>query len=76
MSRFCAILFWIVIGASVSPAQDRPPGVGRRPVPKPGPAPLPILPALPAHDDASFYAEADVPHGKVEQATYTNHAGQ
>ena len=37
---------------------------------------LPILPALPALDDASFYAEADVPHGKVERATYTNHAGK
>jgi enterochelin esterase-like enzyme len=68
--------FWIFVGVSVCPAQDRPQGVGRRPVPKPGPAPLPILPTLPAHDDASFYANAEVLHGKVEQATYTNHAGQ
>ena len=44
--------------------------------PKPGPVPLPILPALPAANDASFYAQADVPHGRVEQATYKNHAGQ
>jgi enterochelin esterase family protein len=44
--------------------------------PKPGPAPLPILPALASRDDASFYANADVPHGKVEQATYKTHAGQ
>ena len=44
--------------------------------PKPGPTVLPVLPALPALDDASFYAKADVPHGKVEQATYTNHAGK
>ena len=47
-----------------------------RPVPQPGPVPLPILPALPALDDQSFYAKADVPHGRVEQATYTNHRGQ
>ena len=45
-------------------------------MPKPGPTVLPILPALPALDDTSFYAKADVPHGKVEQATYTNHAGK
>jgi len=51
------------------------PPAGMR-VPKPGPAPLPILAALAAPDDASFYANADVPHGKVEQATYKNHAGQ
>src|SRR4051794_30381167 len=70
-------LAMVVIAASVCPAQDRPPaGVGRRPVPKPGPAPLPILPALPTQDDVSFYAKTDVPHGTVEQATYTNHAGQ
>lgn len=48
----------------------------RMAVPKVGPAPLPILPALPARDDASFYANTNVPHGKVEQATYTNFAGQ
>ena len=45
-------------------------------MPKPGPVPLPILPALAAQDDVTFYAKADVPHGKVEQATYTNYAGQ
>ena len=49
---------------------------GPRPVPRPGPTQLPILPALRALDDVSFYAEADVPHGKVEPATYTNHAGK
>jgi hypothetical protein len=75
--RLVSLMLAIVaVAAFVCPAQDRPPGVGRRPVPKPGPAPLPILPALPAQDDVSFYANADVPHGKVEQATYTNHAGQ
>src|SRR4051794_23469839 len=57
----------------------RPGGRGPRGMPsmlKPGPTELPILPALPALDDTSFYAKADVPHGKVEQATYTNHAGK
>ncbi|WP_435016168.1 alpha/beta hydrolase [Tundrisphaera sp. TA3] len=49
---------------------------GPRPVPKPGPTPLPILPALPTLDDPSFYAEANVPHGKVERATYRNHEGK
>ena len=51
-------------------------GQGMRGTPKPGPVALPILPALAARDDAGFYAEADVPHGKVEQATYKNYAGQ
>jgi|GEM_PF-1019776 len=57
----------------------RPGGHGPRGMPnmpKPGPTDLPILPALPALDDTSFFAEADVAHGKVVQATYTNHAGQ
>src|SRR5205807_258145 len=44
-------------------------------MPRPGPCPLPVLPALPAYNDTAFYARTDVPHGKVEQATYTNHAG-
>src|SRR4051812_28157668 len=74
--KLTSLAFTIIVGASLCPAQERPPGVGRRPVPKPGPTPLPILPALPAHDDVTFYAKADVPHGAVEQATYTNYAGQ
>jgi enterochelin esterase family protein len=45
-------------------------------MPKTGATVLPILPALPALDDTSFFAKADVPHGKVERATYTNHAGK
>ena len=56
---------------------ERPRGrPGMPAAPKPGPVAIPILPALAARDDASFYAEADVPHGKVEQATYKNHAGR
>ena len=53
------------------PGGGRPPGFS---MPKPGP--VPILPALAAANDTSFYAKADVPHGKVEQATYKNHAGK
>jgi len=46
-----------------------------RPTPKAGVCPLPILPALPGYTDTAFYARTDVPHGKVEQATYKNYAG-
>ncbi|MBP7049643.1 MAG: esterase family protein [Phycisphaerae bacterium] len=53
----------------------RAPGAGRMRMPRPGPCPLPILPALPTHTDTSFYAKTDVPHGQVEQATYKNFAG-
>jgi enterochelin esterase family protein len=53
-------------------APPRPP---MRPAPKAGVCPLPILPALPAYTDLVFFAKADVPHGKVEQATYKNYAG-
>lgn len=49
---------------------------GRMRMPQPGPCPLPILPALPAYDDTSFYAVRDVPLGKVEQVTYRNFAGR
>lgn len=62
-----------------SKAEVRPGSRGPRgmpPMPKPGPTELPILPALPALDDTSFYAKTDVPHGKVEQANYTNYAGK
>ncbi|MGE5611753.1 MAG: alpha/beta hydrolase [Bacillota bacterium] len=38
--------------------------------------PVPILPALPAPDDTSFYANKDnVPHGKVEIVQYKTSAG-
>ncbi|MGD0410740.1 MAG: alpha/beta hydrolase-fold protein [Verrucomicrobiota bacterium] len=45
-------------------------------MPKPGLAPLPILQALPLLSDTAFYAKTDVPHGAVEEATYTNAAGE
>ena len=44
-----------------------------RPAPKAGVCPLPILPALPVITETAFFAKADVPHGKVEQATYKNY---
>jgi len=37
--------------------------------------PVAILPALPAPEDTSFYANKDVPHGKVEVVTYPTSAG-
>jgi enterochelin esterase family protein len=52
-------------------AQQRP----DRPLPVTGPHPLPILAALPARDEVSFYAVQDVPHGTVEQTTYKDVSG-
>ena len=45
-------------------------------MPRRGPCPLRIFPALSAYDETSFYAVKDVPHGNVEQVTYENYAGQ
>ncbi len=60
--------------AAVAFAQQPPP---RRmpPAPKKGVCPLPILPALPTLEEPGFYAETAVPHGAIEQPTYTNYAG-
>lgn len=58
----------------IANAQTTPPPP--RPVPKTGPVPLPILPALPRYDDTSFYAPTNVPHGRVEQVNYQNSAGK
>ena len=62
------------------PGRDEPGGPGgppaMPPMPKPGICPLPILPALPTYADASFFANADVPHGKVEEATYKSYSGK
>ena len=67
-------VFWLLGITTLVLAQvpQRPP---MRPAPKAGVCPLPILPALPTLNDAAFFAKADVPHGKVEQATYKNYAG-
>jgi len=37
--------------------------------------PVAILPALPATDDKTFYAERDVPHGRVDVVKYKTTAG-
>ena len=37
--------------------------------------PVPILPALPAPDDTAFYANKDVPHGRVEVVNYKTTTG-
>lgn len=50
-------------------------GRGMPSAPKAGVCPLPILPALPTITETGFFAKADVPHGKVEQAAYKNYAG-
>jgi enterochelin esterase-like enzyme len=67
-------LFWLLgLISWVGLAQTQPPRPPMRPAPKAGVCPLPILPALPAYTDTAFYANTDVPHGKVEQATYKNY---
>lgn len=48
---------------------------GGAPAPTAPKFPLPILPAIPAANDKSFYEKKDVPHGKVEQVTYKTSAG-
>jgi enterochelin esterase-like enzyme len=49
---------------------------GTMSMPRVGPTILPILPALPAANDSSFFAKNDVAHGKVEQVTYQDVSGQ
>lgn len=71
-------LFLAPMIAGLVLAQTPPPGTPGRPilpVPKAGVCPLPILPALPAYSDAAFFANKDVPHGKVEKASYKNYKG-
>jgi len=60
---------------SLASALAQPPRPPIRPAPKAGVCPLPILPALPAITETAFFAKADVPHGKVEEATYKNYQG-
>lgn len=64
-----------VTGRQTPPVAARAGGRGAMRTPRPGPCPLPILPALAGYADASFYAKTDVPHGTVEQANYRNYAG-
>lgn len=74
-----ALAIALPVLSGVGIAQTGTPGQTPRPpraVPKPGPIPLPILPALPRITDTIFYARTEVPHGKVVQATYKNYAGK
>src|ERR1700683_2103712 len=59
------------------PPGQLPPGIGAGPnvVPKAGVCPLPILPTIPKYDETAYYASADVPHGRVEVASYKSSAG-
>ena len=56
-------------------AQGPPPGANGRFQAATPERPVPILPALAAPDDTSFYGEKEVPHGKVEVVHYKNSAG-
>ena len=65
-------------GPPPSPASPSGPARGGRggmAGPKKGVCPLPTLVPLPADKDESFYADENVPHGKVETVTYKNYAG-
>ncbi len=84
----CTIVLCLAVAALAQPPAQAPavqpgggtPGRGMSRgmsgMPKAGVCPLPILPALPAFSDTAFFAKTDVLHGKVEQATYKNYAGQ
>src|SRR5579862_3485787 len=59
------------------PPGQLPPGISAGPnvVPKAGVCPLPILPAIPKYEDTAYFASANVPHGRVDVASYKNAAG-
>jgi enterochelin esterase-like enzyme len=74
-----SILAIIAVSAGNLLAQNQNPPAGRMQMPempKPGPCALPILPALPARTDSSFFAVKSVPHGKVEQVVYKTSTGE
>ncbi len=70
------LLISLLIAAAAA-AQPPAPGRGGRgmTLPAKGVCPLPILPAVPAYEDTSFYANASVPHGRIEAVNYKNYAG-
>jgi len=73
----CAIFLFAGLLAAQPAGTGAPPrGSAMPPAPKVGVCPLPILPALPAYTDETFFARADVPHGKIEQANYKNYADE
>lgn len=63
----------IAVSAQTTPAPR--PAPGSHYIVPPPKHPVPILPALPEPDDKSFYAERDVPHGRVEIVHYKTSAG-
>jgi enterochelin esterase-like enzyme len=65
----------VAFSQSTGHTPRRPPEMTMLSLPRAGACPLPILPALPTEADTAFYARAEVPHGRVEQATYKNYAG-
>lgn len=72
---FGALLALAAVAPAQTPPAAKPPRHnGSYNVPQPA-HPVPILPALPAPEDTSFYAERAVPHGRVERVTYKNSAG-
>lgn len=60
----------LLTGQNQQPAPQQAPPGRRMELPKKGPCPLPILPALPAFSDSAFYTQNAVPHGKIEKVNY------
>ncbi|MBK7998817.1 MAG: esterase family protein [Verrucomicrobia bacterium] len=79
------IALWLALAVSIAlPAVGQTPATastnsaprrGGFRAPPPPRNPVPILPALPAPTDVSFYATNDVPHGRVEIVQYKTSAG-
>jgi enterochelin esterase family protein len=65
----------VALGQAAAGGAPAPGGRGNNRAPATPRNPVPILPALPAPNDRSFYASNDVPHGRVEQAHYKTSAG-
>ena len=80
MLNFCLLKSRLPVAVTVAAfsailgqAEPRP-GNGSYTVPAPA-HPIAILPALPVAEDEAFYAERDVPHGRVEVVHYKTSAG-
>ena len=73
---FCACAFAAVAAEPTAQTSTNTParrgGFRSPPAPR---NPVPILPALPAANDTSFYASNDVPHGRVAMGQYKTSAG-
>lgn len=76
LMRGAALLLPVVAAAQAPSGGGRPAGRPMITAPKAGVCPLPILAALPTLEDGSFFAKKAVAHGKIEQVTYKNYAGQ